>query len=182
MKLFKIFTDKDPVLREKAQDVVFPLDAETKKTGLEMVDYLKQSQDDDFAKANHIRSGVGLAAPQIGISKRFYAIYFEDGDKKYEYCLVNPRIISSSVKKAYLVSGEGCLSVPVDVKGYVYRYFRVTIKAFDIVSNKEVTLRLQGYPAMVFQHEYDHLDGILYYDRIDKKDPFHVDPAATPIE
>jgi peptide deformylase len=58
----------------------------------------------------------------------------------------------------------------------------VTIKAYDAISEKEVTLRLSGYPAMVFQHEYDHLDGVLYYDRIDKKEPFREDPEAVRIE
>lgn len=183
MKLFKIYTDKDPVLHMKAGEVTLPLDKDTKKTIVSMVEYLKKSQDDKYAKKHDIRSGVGLAAPQIGISKRFYAIYFDDTDgTHYEYGLVNPKIVSSSVKKGYLTSGEGCLSVPVDVKGYVYRYFKVTIEAYDALTEKEVTLKLSGYPAMVFQHEYDHLDGILYYERIDKKDPFYTDPEAVPIE
>ena len=90
-------------------------------------------------------------------------------------------ILSSSVKKAYLETGEGCLSVPQDVKGYVYRYFKVTMKAYDVVSQKEVTLKLHGYPAIVFQHEYDHLDGVLYYERINKEDPFYEDPNAVKI-
>lgn len=181
MKLFKIYTDKDPVLRMKAKPVTLPLDEEKRQIILDMVEYLRLSQDDDFAQKNGIRSGVGIAAPQIGISERFYAVCFDDEDKHYEYGLVNPVIISTSVQKAYLSTGEGCLSVPVDKSGLVYRYFKVTIKAYDAVSQKDVVLKLHGFPALVFQHEYDHLDGILYYDRIDKKNPFFKDPDAIEI-
>ncbi len=183
MKLFKIYTKDDSVLHEKAKEVSFPSKEETKKTVLDMVQYLKDSQDPELSEKYKIRSGVGIAAPQIGISERFFAIYFEDENGKiYEYGLVNPKIVSTSVKKAYLHTGEGCLSVPVDVKGYVYRYYKITLKAYDVVSEKDVTLKLTGYPAIVFQHEYDHLDGILYYEKIDKKNPFYVDENAIVIE
>ena len=182
MKLFKIYTYKDEVLHQKATEVSLPISEEERNRLLARVEYLKKSQDDDFANEHGIRSGVGIAAPQIGVSKRRFAIYFEDSNgKKYEYGLVNPKIVSSSVKRAYLSTGEGCLSVPKDVPGYVYRYYRITLKAFDVVSNKDVTLHLSGYPAIVFQHEYDHLDGVLYIDKINKKDPFYKDPEAVAI-
>lgn len=181
MKLFDIHKIPDPVLFQKAQEVSMPLSEEKRQLILDMVEYLKISQDDDLAKKYHIRPGVGIAAPQIGISERFYAIYFSYDEKTYEYGLVNPKIISTSIKKAYLESGEGCLSVPQDMPGYVYRYYKVTIKAYDAITQKDVTLKLTGYPAIVFQHEYDHLDGILYIDRINKKDPLAVDPSAIAI-
>ena len=182
MKLFQIHYDTEEILHQKAKEVKLPLSEERRKTILDMIQYLKDSQDEVLSKKYNIRSGVGIAAPQIGISERFFAIYFQDGDKTYEYGLVNPVIVSSSVKKAYLESGEGCLSVPKDVKGYVYRYFKVTIRAYDVVSDKEVTLKLHGYPAIVFQHEYDHLDGVLYYERINHENPFYEDPEAIKIE
>lgn len=181
MKLFKIYTDKDPVTREKAKPVSMPLSSEKRQIILDMVEYLKNSQDEKISEEYHIRPGVGIAAPQIGISERFYAVCFDEEDKHYEYGLVNPVILSSSVKKAYLSSGEGCLSVPEDKKGFVYRYFKVTIKAYDAISEKEVVLKLRGYPAIVFQHEYDHLDGVLYYDRIDRANPFKEDPDAIAL-
>ncbi len=182
MEPFKIYTYKDDVLHAKAQEVVEPISEEDRKLLLDRVEYLKLSQDEKYAEEHRIRSGVGIAAPQIGVSKRRFAIYFDDGNgKQYEFGLVNPKIVSSSVKRAYLTSGEGCLSVPKDVPGYVYRYFKITRKAFDVVSGKNVVLRLSGYPAIVFQHEYDHLDGILYIDKIDQKDPFHKDPDAVAI-
>lgn len=181
MKLFKIYTTDDDVVHQKASEVETPISDEIKKTVLDMIEYLKLSQDDEFAKENNIRPGVGIAAPQIGISKRFFAIYFEDEDRLYEYGLINPKIISTSAKKAYLTSGEGCLSVKEDRKGYVYRYYKVTIEGFDAVSNQNVKLRLIGYPAIVFQHEYDHLDGVLYIDKIDKRNPLYEDPDAVAI-
>lgn len=182
MKLFKIYTLDDEVVHEKAKEVALPLTEEKRQTILDMVEYLKESQVPEIAEKYHIRAGVGIAAPQIGISERFFAIYFEDNGKTYEYGLVNPVIVSTSVKRAYLTTGEGCLSVPVDQKGYVYRYYKVTIKAYDVVSDKNVTLRLVGYPAIVFQHEYDHLDGILYIDKIDKNNPLYADPSAVAID
>lgn len=181
MKQFKIHTDKEKLLHEKCREVPLPLDEERRQTILDMVEYLKLSQDEEYAKKHQIRSGVGLAAPQIGISERFFAIYLVDKEKVYEYGLVNPKILSSSVKKAYLQGGEGCLSVPEDVPGNVYRYFRITIQGYDAISQQMVTLKLVGYPAIVFQHEYDHLDGILYYERIDPNDPFLEDPEAVAI-
>lgn len=182
MKLFKIYTVDDPVVHQKAQAVSLPISDEIKKTVLDMVEYLKLSQDEEFAKEHKIRAGIGIAAPQIGISERFFAIYMDDGEKHYEYGLINPKIVSTSAKKAYLASGEGCLSVPKDQKGYVYRYYKVTIEAYDVLTEKNVRLRLVGYPAICFQHEYDHLDGVLYIDKINKRNPFEIDPDAIAIE
>lgn len=182
MKLFKIYTVDDPVVHQKAQAVSLPISDEIKKTVLDMVEYLKLSQDEEFAKEHKIRAGIGIAAPQIGISERFFAIYMDDGEKHYEYGLINPKIVSTSAKKAYLASGEGCLSVPKDQKGYVYRYYKVTIEAYDVLTEKNVSLRLVGYPAICFQHEYDHLDGVLYIDKINKRNPFEIDPDAIAIE
>ena len=69
MKLFKIVKDNQKSLRIRSTDVSFPLDENTKETLFNMLEYLKLSQDDEFASKNNIRSGVGLAAPQIGINK-----------------------------------------------------------------------------------------------------------------
>ncbi len=69
---------------------------------------------------------------------------------------INPKIVSHSVEKTYLTSGEGCLSVDRDVDGFVPRYARITVKAFD-PDGKEFKKRLKGLPAIAFQHELDHL-------------------------
>ena len=116
-----------------------------------MVEYLEVSQNDELAEKYNIRPGVGLAANQVGVQKRMIAIYFIENEEVMKYALVNPRIISYSVKMCCLDSGEGCLSVPKDVEGYVYRHYKVTVKGFDILTNKEVTIKAKGYLAIILK-------------------------------
>lgn len=179
--MFKIYTDKDKCLRTKCEDFKTPITEEDKKLLSDMVEYLKLSQDDEYAKKNNIEPGVGLALPQIGVTKRGFAIYLTDKDKTYKYGFINPKILRTSVKKAYLGGGEGCLSVKKKHEGFVYRYNKVVLSGFDVFSNKEIEITAYGYLAICIQHEYDHLDGVLYYDHIDKKDPFKKDPTAVEI-
>lgn len=166
-----IIKDGDPVLRKKAEPVSLPPTEEEKETLKEMLQFLKNSQDEELAKKYQLRPGIGLAAPQIGISKRMIAVYLVDDGQLYEYALFNPKITSHSVQLTYLEGGEGCLSVDKDIPGNVPRYARITVKGIDLDGN-EVKLRLKGLPAICFQHEIDHLDGIMFYDRIDKENPF----------
>lgn len=92
-----------------------------------------------------------------------------------------PKIISHSVERTYLQSGEGCLSVDREVPGYVPRYTRITVKATSI-NGEEVKLRLKGLPAIVFQHEIDHLNGVMFYDHINKENPFAAPDGSKPLE
>lgn len=167
-----IIRDGHPTLRAKAQEVEFPLSDEDRNKLQEMHEFLVNSQDDAIAQKYGLRSGVGIAAPQLNISKRMLAVHLpDDGNgKSYELMLVNPKIVSYSVQEAYLPTGEGCLSVDEDIPGLVHRHNRVTIKAKDIDGN-DVNLRLKGYIAIVLQHEIDHLDGIMFYDHIDQENP-----------
>ncbi|WP_227395665.1 peptide deformylase [Jeotgalibacillus aurantiacus] len=177
-----IVRDGHPVLRQKAEEVSLPPSEEDKQTLLSMLDYIKNSQDPDIAEKYGLRPGIGLAAPQINVSKRMFALHLEDGSNRtYSFALFNPRIVSHSVEKAYLTSGEGCLSVDENIPGYVVRYSRVTIKGFD-QDAKEVKLRLKGLAAIAAQHEMDHLNGIMFYDHINKKDPFFEPTDAEPLE
>jgi peptide deformylase len=172
-KLFKIVKDDHPSLREKSKEVEMPLSKKDKQLLLDMIEYLKLSQNQEYAKKHNLREGVGLAAPQININKRMLVIYFHDLDgNEIQYALVNPIIIANSVRKAYLEGGEGCLSVDEEHKGYVYRDYKITIKAFDAIKEENVQFSVRGYNAIVLQHEIDHLNGILFYDRIDKNNPF----------
>ena len=157
-----IIRDGHPTLRAKAEDVSLPLSDEDKNTLKEMRQFLINSQDDDIAK---IWFTFWCRSSQINVSKRMIAVYLpDDGNgKAYDYMLVNPKIMSHSVQRAYLPTGEGCLSVDENIPGLVHRHFRVTIKALDIDGN-EVKLRLKGYPAIIFQHEIDHLNGVMFYD------------------
>ena len=177
-----IIRDGHPTLREKAKELSFPLSEEDKETLRSMREFLINSQDEETAKRYGLRSGVGLAAPQIDLAKRMIAVYLpDDGNgKSYDYMLVNPKVMSYSVQEAYLPTGEGCLSVDENIPGLVHRHNRVTIKAQDIDGN-EVKLRLKGYPAIVFQHEIDHLNGVMFYDYIDANEPLKPHDDAVEV-
>ena len=177
--MLKILDDTKKELRKNCEVVETPLNQEDENTILEMLDYVIKSQDDEYALKYNIRPGVGLAAPQIGINKKMIAIYFiDENEKEVRHALVNPRIISNSTRLIAIKSGEGCLSVKEDKEGYVYRYFKITVKAYDALKKQDVTFTAKGYEAIVLQHEIDHLSGILYYDRINKKNPFEIKPNS----
>ncbi|MFC4025411.1 peptide deformylase [Oceanobacillus longus] len=177
-----IVREGHPSLETKAEEVSLPINSDEKKLLEDMLEFLINSQDEEKAAKYNLRAGVGIAAPQLGIEKRLIAIHFEDfNGKLYSYGLVNPKIISHSVEKSYLASGEGCLSVDRPVEGYVPRNARITIKATDLDGNP-LKLRLKGYPAIVFQHEIDHLNGIMFYDHINKDNPFEIPENSTAIE
>lgn len=177
-----IIREGHPTLRQKAQEVQIPLSAEDRKLGEDLLQYVKNSQDDDLMEKYDLRPGVGIAAPQINVSKRVFALHFDEhSGENLSLVAVNPKIVSHSVEKAYLSSGEGCLSVDRSVPGYVPRYARITVKGFDL-DGKEFKMRLKGLPAIAFQHELDHLNGIMFYDHINPKDPFHEVENAVAID
>jgi len=165
-----------------AAEVVLPPSEEDKQTLASLLEYVINSQNSEIATKYSLRPGIGLAAPQINVSKRMIAVHLtDDKGTLYSYALFNPKIVSHSVEKAYLQSGEGCLSVDEAIPGYVPRYARVTVKGVTL-EGEEVKLRLKGLPAICFQHEIDHLNGIMFYDYIDKKDPFKPVEGAISIE
>lgn len=167
-----IIRDGHPTLRLVAKEVQLPPTEEEKKILKSMLEFLINSQDPEKAEKYSLRPGIGLAAPQINISKRMIAIHVtDDKEKLHSYALFNPKIISHSVERAYLASGEGCLSVDKQIPGYVPRYARVTVKGITL-DGEEVKIRLKGLPAIAIQHEIDHLNGIMFYDHINKEDPF----------
>ncbi|WEG11753.1 peptide deformylase [Pullulanibacillus sp. KACC 23026] len=174
-----IVREGHPALRKVSKEVTLPPSEEEKEILQKMMEFLKNSQDDELAEKYKLRAGIGLAAPQIAINKRMIAIYLiEEDGKVHEYAWFNPKIISHSVEETYLESGEGCLSVDREVEGYVPRYARIRVKAYDL-SGKEVSVKLKGLAAIAVQHEIDHLDGIMFYDRINKEDPFKI-PDGVP--
>ncbi|WLV25630.1 peptide deformylase [Aciduricibacillus chroicocephali] len=178
----EIVREGHPSLRKRSEEVQLPPTAEEKKILKEMLEFLINSQDDEIAAKCNLRPGVGLAAPQLGINKRMMAVHFEDFDGKlYSYGLYNPKIVSHSVELVYLQAGEGCLSVDRPVEGFVPRPARITVKAVDMDGN-EVKLRLRNYAAIVFQHEIDHLNGIMFYDHINKENPFTIPDNSKAIE
>ncbi|SHG24206.1 peptide deformylase [Ornithinibacillus halophilus] len=177
-----IVREGHPSLRKVAKEVNLPPTDEEKLLLEDMLTFLKNSQDEKICSQYNLRPGVGLAAPQLGIEKRMLAVHFEDlNGKHYSYGLFNPKIVSHSVEKAYLAAGEGCLSVDRNVEGYVPRYARITIKATDLEGN-QVKLRLRDYAAIVFQHEIDHLNGVMFYDHINSENPFSIPENSKAIE
>jgi peptide deformylase len=163
-----VIREGHPTLEKKAAKVELPLNSNTKKTLKEMMDFLVNSQTPEIAEEYELRPGVGLAAPQINISKRMIAVLTTDekGEKLYKLLLINPKIISHSVKQTYLPGGEGCLSVDREVEGIVPRYKKVRIRAHQYLVDtdevRQIELRVKGYVAIVLQHEIDHLNGILF--------------------
>ena len=170
MKL-KIVKDSNPIMRQKSLPVSLPLSKEDKKTLDDMLEYLKLSQDEDYATKHNIRAGVGIAAIQIGLLKRMFCVYYQTDDGVVQYQLVNPKILEYSVKKCALSNGEGCLSVDGEHPGLSHRYYKIKMAAFDALTNQDIIITARGFDAIVLQHEYDHLDGKFFYDRIDKNNP-----------
>ncbi len=168
----KILDEKNKLLKKRSKEVSFPLDEKDKNLIDDALEYLRLSQIPEYSEKYNLRPGMGLAFPQMGILKRIFVICDEVDEGKFEnYCLINPRIISHSEELIYVEEGEGCLSVNREVEGIVPRYARCKIEAYD--ENGELkTYRVREDLSVAFQHEIDHLNGILFVDKIDKKDPF----------
>lgn len=142
----------DPVLRRKAHKVPV-VDKEIKDQIEDMIETMRQAP------------GVGLAAPQIGISNRVVVVEYGDDDDeeapKRLYVVVNPEIREPS---AEMVDGvEACLSVP-QLMGDVQRHQAIVVRGLNRFG-KPVKIKAEGWLARIFQHEIDHLDGVLYPDR-----------------
>lgn len=160
------------ILKQISKEVTFPLSEDDLTTINNMIMYLRISQDEQYAEEHNLRAGMGLAAIQLGIPKRYFVISYKNEDGTFEeYRVINPKIISHSEELIYVEEGEGCLSVNRYVEGIVPRYARITVEYQDENGNK-VTKRVREEIAIAFQHEIDHLNGILFTDKIDKKDPF----------
>ena len=174
MKLpnIKILDESNKILHEKSEDVVFPLDSKTKKLIDDSLTYLEMSQIEEYSEKYDLRPGMGLSFVQIGIKKRIFVISEELDDGKFRrYVVINPKIISKSEELIYVGEGEGCLSVNREVEGIFPRYARITVAAFDEHGNP-FTIRVREDISVAFQHEIDHLNGILFVDKIDKKNPY----------
>lgn len=169
----KILDEKDKLLHKVSKDVEFPLDPKIKQALLDSIEFLKASQDEKLAEKYNLRPGMGLALIQLGICKRAFVIANKDEDTGVfeEHIIINPKIISQSEELIYVGEGEGCLSVNRPTEGIVPRHARINIEYNDFEGNKK-TIRVREEIAIAFQHEIDHLNGILFVDKIDKKDPF----------
>ena len=172
-KKLDILDEKDKHLRMKSVDAELPLSKDEKKLIQRIIDHLTYSQIEEYEKKYDLRPGMGLAFPQIGINKRIIVIVHEYEDGKFDnYVVINPRIVSNSEEIIAAEAGEGCLSVNREVEGHVPRFARVTVEGYDEDGNL-IRVRAREDLSIAFQHEIDHLDGILFYDRINKKKPFY---------
>jgi peptide deformylase len=156
MAILPLVYEGDPRLRQKA-------------TRVRAVDDSLRKIADDMFETMLDAPGVGLAGPQVGLMRRMVVIhlpenYEEEGDPEVSLILVNPEIIKSQGRE---VGPEGCLSIPGWV-GEVPRATKVTVRAMDL-DNRQIRIKAEGILARVIQHEVDHLDGILYIDRVEDK-------------
>ncbi len=176
-----ILDEKDKRLRQVSNEVIFPLTKEDKLAIKKMIKYLKNSQIEKLAIKYNLRPGMGLAACQIGINKRYFVVVHEQENNAFkEYIIINPKILSHSEELIYSSTGEGCLSVNKEVDGFVPRYARVTISGFNELGAK-IEIRAREELAIVFQHEIDHLNGVLFIDKIDLHNPFKYQDTIRPI-
>ena len=167
------------ILKKIYDEILFKNPDYEKQVG----DYLIENEDYEMLKTEinitpelaekyDLRPGMGLSFVQIGIKKRIFVIVYEKDDKEFEtYVVINPKLLSNSEEMVYIAEGEGCLSVNREVCGIVPRYARINIEYYDEEGNKHIK-RMREELSVAFQHEMDHLDGILFVDKIDKKDPY----------
>lgn len=170
MAVREILTSEHAVLRQKAKKV-------------KRVDAAVQKLVDDMLETMRAANGLGLAAPQIGVGLRVLVIEIpEDKDDPHsgeQHVLINPELVEEQGEQ---LGEEGCLSIPGYV-GMVRRAMKVTVKGLD---RKGKEIRVQGTEllARALQHEIDHLDGILFTDRLEKpEDLFRIteDRERVPV-
>jgi len=157
MTLRAIVTLPDPILRRKARSVT-------------VFDKKLQTVIDDMIETMRAAPGVGLAAPQVGISERLIVVEYyqnekaeeaEDETKKKVWVVLNPEIVKASEEKVMGV--EGCLSVP-NLVGEVERHAAIQVKGLNR-RGQPMRVKAQGWLARIFQHEVDHLNGVVFTDR-----------------
>src|SRR5918999_271443 len=154
MSILKVARMGHPVLRRRAR----PLDKS------DIRNPAVQKFIDDMIETMYEYHGVGLAAPQVHEGLRLFVAMLDEepGEESEALVVVNPEITPNSA--ATEEGWEGCLSIP-DIRGMVPRHTDITVKALDR-NGKVMELRLRGFPARVAQHETDHLDGVLFLDRM----------------
>lgn len=189
-----MYLDKDivkegtPSLNEKCERIRLPLSSSDLEVAKNLFQYLIISENEEMCTKYGIRPGVGIAAPQVGKNIRMFAMnatdFLDEKQTKYTFLVINPEIIWKSEEMTYLPGGEGCLSVTRPTEGLVTpRHLKIIAKCnlldMGTLKIKTVKLTLFGYPAIVFQHEYDHLDGILYTSKMFKISK--LDPKIQPL-
>ncbi len=176
-----ILKEGNPILKEISKEVELPLTNTNKQLIDKMLKYLYDSNDEKISLLKDLEPSIGIAAPQIGKNLRIFCVLEENGDEIKFITVINPKIIKYSKEKAFLPSGEGCLSVPNRKEGYVYRSNSIDVEYYN-EDGEKIQKTLEGFSAITFQHEYDHLNGKLYVDRINKKYPFEEKEGAIMVQ
>lgn len=169
-----IYTDEDPRLHTKCEEVT-ELTKHDELIINRMVSYIDACYNNEFKKYK-IRPGIAVAAPQMGLLKRIIYVHLDSNGQEYRLLLANPEIIAKSQVMSYVEGGEGCLSVPSDVKCNIPRNYKIIIRAIDLFTGKQIELSAVEILSVCLQHEIDHLDGVLYTDRINKEKPTYINP------
>ncbi|QKT05689.1 peptide deformylase [Mycoplasma sp. OR1901] len=169
----KIVELPDKVLRKNSLDVELPLSEENIELAEQMIYHIDDSQ----TEGTKFRPGVGVAAVQYGILKNAFYIFIKDEDEKviFKDVLFNPKVVFKSKELVALSEGEGCLSVSEEwpnQAGYVHRSKKIIVDAYSYFEKKFLRYEVTDYLAIVFQHELDHLNGMLFIDRLKKKEPW----------
>jgi len=149
MSIRKIITTENPILRQKAKKV-------------HRFDPSLQRLVDDMFETMHYANGVGLAAPQIAQTIRVFVAEYED----HKVAIFNPEIVKAEGEER---GPEGCLSIPGYVGENIRRATKVLVKGQDM-HGKPIRVNAEGWFARILQHEIDHLNGILFIDRLDSPD------------
>jgi len=166
--LREIITEGHPTLRKVAKKVALA----------ELADPIFQQMLDDMFETMYAAPGIGLAAPQINISKRIFTLDLQDDDEAHgAMVLINPKF---TVTEGEIEATEGCLSVPGMV-GEMTRFERVVCTGVDRYG-KKVELDAEGLFARCLQHEMDHLDGVLYIDKAQNIRPAETDEEQAEAE
>jgi peptide deformylase len=161
MAVLTVVTVPEPILRQKSKRVR-TIDGSVRKLAGDMIETM------------HAASGVGLAAPQVGVSLRVIVIGLPGEE---DFVLINPEIVRRSGER---VVTEGCLSVP-GYFGEIKRAQRVTAKGKDL-SGKEVRIKAEELLAQALEHEIDHINGVLYIDHLEGDEKLHrIEPEITPL-
>ena len=171
-----LIKEENPILRQTAKDVEMPLSNEDMDTLRSMAAFVLESQTKEKdSEGNNYTPAVGLAAPQIGISKKMFVLALPDANGKlFVMAFVNPEITSVSRDFIKLPARERCLSVQsvADADVARYKWVRYTGTLVDLQTGettRKVMSKMQDYLGILFQHEYDHLLGILITDRDETK-------------
>ena len=161
MAIYKVITAENPILRRKAKKI-------------HRFDPSIQKLAQDMFETMHAARGVGLAAPQIAQSIRIFVAEFED----HKVAMVNPEIVKM---EGEVLGTEGCLSIPGYIGENIRRAEKIVVKGQD-VRGKSMKVNAEGWFARVLQHEIDHLDGILFLDRLDRPEDLREVPEEDEEE